>query len=411
MARYVPRPTLGLDPARFLRDHWQREPLLLRGALQHWQHPLEPADIAGLCLEEAVESRLVITPEEPGQHWQLEHGPLPEDRFSRLGEQRWSILVQAVDHWFEDYAVLFEAFDFIPGWQRDDVMVSYANRGGGVGPHFDHYDVFLVQVAGHRRWQLGQRCDDSNTGDSALQAQQPMQLLEQLHSVEQYDVGPGDILYVPPYQSHCGTALDDDCITVSVGFRAPSLEDILTSYDGLQSHATHTAVPGRLLRPAPDTRFDIGARLSNSDIQSIIDQLDEQPPDREDFAQWLARHLSLPRYHTAQARALPCDGELAQQVLEDCRDSSLYRDGAARLLYRAATPQGSGARACVYIDGMAFELEAALPPGALDALMARCCSPRYPRSEDWLAMLAIDGGAALASYLFEQQLLEPVEPG
>ena len=408
MARYIPKPSLAVDPGHFLANHWQRQPLLLRGALGNWHNPLAPEDIAGLCLEEVIESRLVIAPSAAQQRWQLEHGPLPEDRFTHLTQQGWSILVQAIDHWFEDYAVLFDAFDFIPAWQRDDIMISYATTGGGVGPHFDHYDVFLVQVAGHRRWELGQRCDDSNAGYSALESDQPMQLLQQFNVEQQYDVAPGDVLYVPPYQSHCGTELDDHCITVSVGFRAPSLQDVLTGYDALQDARGDCADPARLLRPAIDHRVDIGARLSDSDIQSIASQLENAPKDEQDFARWFARHASQRRYPIEEAQMLPCDGELACTILKENPAATLYRSGSARLFYRSAFSNGAGSCAYVYVDGVEFELLGERPAAELNALLARCCNPRYSAAGDWLALAETGGGGALASYLLEESLLDVV---
>ena len=147
----------SFDTDAFLRDYWQKKPLLIRNPWAAWHNPLEPDELAGLACESEVESRLIT--QQPGR-WDLEHGPLPEDRFESLGALPWTLLVQAVDHHVPEVAALIAPFRFIPDWRIDDVMVSYAVDGGGVGAHFDQYDVFLVQGLGRRRWQVGGRCDE-----------------------------------------------------------------------------------------------------------------------------------------------------------------------------------------------------------------------------------------------------------
>ena len=148
----------NFDTATFLRDSWQRKPLLIRNPWTAWANPLSPDELAGLACEDEVESRLISR---TAAELQAEHGPFPETRLSRLDKGSWTLLVQAVDHHLAEVAALLEPFRFIPNWRIDDVMVSVASDGGGVGPHFDHYDVFLIQGLGQRRWQLGQLCDET----------------------------------------------------------------------------------------------------------------------------------------------------------------------------------------------------------------------------------------------------------
>ena len=140
------------DVAAFLENHWQKRPLLIRNPWAAWANPLEPDELAGLACEEGVESRLII---HAGGKPSLERGPFAEDRFATLGKEPWTLLVQAVDHYVPDVAALIAPFRFVPDWRIDDVMVSYANDGGGVGPHYDQYDVFLIQGLGRRRWRVG----------------------------------------------------------------------------------------------------------------------------------------------------------------------------------------------------------------------------------------------------------------
>jgi 50S ribosomal protein L16 3-hydroxylase len=181
----------SFDMAEFLRETWQKKPLLIRNAWSSWSNPLEPDELAGLACEERIESRLVI---QSADGWKLEHGPMPEERFRKVGRNPWTLLVQAVDHHVPAVAALLEPFRFLPNWRVDDVMVSYAVDGGGVGAHFDQYDVFLVQGLGTRRWQIGGRCDEA----TELLPHNDLRLLAAFEPTEEWVLEPGDMLYVPP---------------------------------------------------------------------------------------------------------------------------------------------------------------------------------------------------------------------
>ena len=213
----------NFDGATFLRDHWQRRPLLLRGAWTGWQNPIEPDALAGLACEDGVESRLIT---QPRATWRVEQGPLPEARFGKLGTAPWTLLVQAVDQHVPDVAALLRWFRFIPNWRIDDVMVSYATDGGGVGPHFDQYDVFLIQGLGRRRWQVGAQCD----ADTVLLPHDDLRLLADFTPTDEWVLEPGDMLYVPPRFAHDGVAVGDECMTYSIGFRAPSRSELIAHY-------------------------------------------------------------------------------------------------------------------------------------------------------------------------------------
>ena len=199
-----------LDVDAFLRDFWQQKPLLLRKAFAAWSNPLDPDELAGLACEPGVESRLIT---QSGDRWGLEHGPLAEERFGRMDKAPWTLLVQAVDHHVPEVAALLEPFRFIPNWRVDDVMVSYAVDGGGVGAHSDNYDVFLVQGLGQRRWQVGARCDHT----TQLLPHDDLRLLASFEPTGEWILDPGDILYVPPGVPHNGIAVGDDCMTYSIG--------------------------------------------------------------------------------------------------------------------------------------------------------------------------------------------------
>lgn len=213
-------PELNLDRAAFLARHWQRKPLLVKNAISDFVPPLSSDELAGLALEDEVESRLI---EHRDHAWHLYHGPFRETDFVR--DDPWTLLVQAVDHYSPEVAELHRLVDFIPRWRTDDIMVSYATDGGGVGPHYDNYDVFLLQGEGQRLWRLGRHCDPS----ARLLPHDELRILADFETVDEYLLGPGDMLYVPPGVAHWGIA-QGECTTFSIGFRAPRVSEMLSRW-------------------------------------------------------------------------------------------------------------------------------------------------------------------------------------
>jgi 50S ribosomal protein L16 3-hydroxylase len=213
----------GLTPREFLQQHWQRKPLLVRGAFPDIVSPLTPAELAGLACEEGVESRLVEqTRKAPG--WKLRHGPFLHKDFKKLPKTRWTLLVQDVDKHVPAVATLLQPFRFIPDWRIDDIMVSYAADGGSVGPHVDAYDVFLLQVEGMRRWDIHTAPQPEHTAPG-LELKQ----VEPFEPEESWLLMPGDMLYLPPGVAHHGVAFGE-CLTYSVGFRAPTQTELLADF-------------------------------------------------------------------------------------------------------------------------------------------------------------------------------------
>lgn len=211
----------GITAEQFLSEYWQKKPLLVRNALPEIINILEPNDVKELALEENITGRLIKQKDKDSNQWSVKSSPLIKGDFQKM-PKLWTLLVQAVDHYSFDLAALWKKFPFIPQWRRDDIMVSYAPKGGSVGKHFDFYDVFLVQGYGHRRWQLGQMCD----ADTAFVPGQPLKLLPDMEVNFDEVLAPGDLLYVPPGLSHYGVA-EDDCLTFSFGFRMPNIADMM----------------------------------------------------------------------------------------------------------------------------------------------------------------------------------------
>lgn len=329
----------NFDVGAFLRDAWQARPLLVRTAWDDWRNPLEPDELAGLACEPGVESRLVTRLPE---RWELEHGPWPESRFGKLGRQPWTLLVQAVDHHVPAVAALLDAFRFVPNWRVDDVMVSYAVDGGGVGAHFDNYDVFLVQGLGRRRWQVGQRCDHA----TKLLPHDDLRLLANFEPVDEWILEPGDMLYVPPGVAHDGIAVGDDCMTYSIGFRAPSRAELVAAW-----------AEDVLAELEDDDRFTDPGRAAPANPGEIIPRdlarlqalVAERMLDRDSFAQWFGRYATAPRSSEIDWRP-----DLAA-TLDDLSShaaagSALLRNPASRFSF----VRGQAGALSLFVDGRSY---------------------------------------------------------
>lgn len=203
----------GASPEQFMRRYWQKKPLLIRQAVPGFTDALQPAGLFALAAREDVESRLVVGPS-GSRPWQLRHGPFKRRALPALSRPGWTLLVQGVDLQLDSAHDLLQRFRFIPNARLDDLMVSYAADAGGVGPHFDSYDVFLLQARGRRRWRIGRQKDLSLAPDL------PLKILQHFEPEQQFDLEPGDMLYLPPRYAHDGLALGP-CMTYSVGFQAP----------------------------------------------------------------------------------------------------------------------------------------------------------------------------------------------
>lgn len=200
------------DTERFMARYWQRRPLLVRGAFAPFADPLSPREVLALAADDNAQSRLVTR---TGRSWRLEQGPIPAQRIKQLPRRDWTVLVQDTNHFSRAAERLLERFDFIPQARVDDVMVSYAVAGGGVGPHVDSYDVFLLQGRGTRRWQI------ALDPDPALVPGLPLKVLARFAPQQEWVLEAGDMLYLPPGVAHHGVATSE-CLTWSIGFRAPT---------------------------------------------------------------------------------------------------------------------------------------------------------------------------------------------
>ncbi|MCR9278723.1 MAG: cupin domain-containing protein [Pseudomonadaceae bacterium] len=275
-----------LDPAQFLREYWQRKPLMVRSALPGFVSAISGEELAGLSLEPQIESRIVLE-DGDASPWQLLRGPFDESVYSKLPESGWTLLVQAVDLWLPEVADILQRVDFLPRWRMDDVMISYAPAGGSVGPHFDQYDVFLLQAEGTRRWQLGAACD----ADTKLLAGPELSIVADFEAVDEWLLEPGDMLYVPPGIAHWGVAMTD-CITYSIGFRSPSLPDLMAD---LSLEMLKAKNPARYRDPAL-TPAMATEQIHPAFLAQLKSQLVAMLDDDAVLADWFARFMTRPKY-------------------------------------------------------------------------------------------------------------------
>lgn len=274
-----------VSAAQFLKQYWQRKPLLLRQAFPDFHDPITPEELAGLACEQEVESRLVFT--EP-TNWRLQNGPFVERDFTSLPARDWTLLVQAVDQWVPEVKQLMQSVSFLPGWRVDDIMISYATAGGGVGPHFDYYDVFLVQGQGSRIWRTGQRC----SADDELRTDSGLKLLDHFGTEAEYELHSGDVLYVPPGVAHWGVSKDDS-LSYSIGFRAPSLSDMLIGFsdhisDQLSADQRYTD-PRLQPNIAPGEISTAALQQAGKSLLALLD-------DEAVLARWFGSAMTQPRY-------------------------------------------------------------------------------------------------------------------
>ncbi len=224
----------GFDAVEFIQDYWQKKPCLIRQVIPDYKSPISPEELAGLACESEVHSRLVVE-KDADTRWSVSYGPFQEKDFTTLPETHYSLLVSECEKWIPDLAELLDLFRFIPDWRIDDLMVSYASPGGSVGPHNDEYDVFLLQARGSRKWLY----TDTRLQQPDLIPGLELAILENFSADQEVVLIPGDMLYLPPGIAHHGIALDD-CMTISIGFRAPTAIEVFESIAlevGLQKSA------------------------------------------------------------------------------------------------------------------------------------------------------------------------------
>jgi len=386
-----PGKPLGMAPSTFLRDYWQKRPLLIRNAFAGFQTPVSPEDLAGLACEDGVLARL-IQHDRSRDGWTVRSGPFPEDLFPTLPDRDWTLLVQDVDKWDPDVRALLAHFDFLPRWRMDDVMISFAATGGSVGAHVDQYDVFLLQAHGQRRWQID--ASESIRGKRPALGFRPdveLKLLQVFKPSHDWVLGPGDMLYLPPNVPHNGVA-EDPCLTFSFGMRAPSSAELISDYlDTLVADADENI---RLEDPdlkVPADPHEIDAQAMQR-VVTALNAIRMNDPDR--LGDWFGRFITTYRAagEVMPSGPAPSRGEIEQGLAHHLL---LERHPWARLAWRRAKRGAS-----LYCSG----LDLAMP--VKDA--QRLCGAERLDGAAWRALSA-KGQQALLDLMAQgyYQLIDP----
>jgi 50S ribosomal protein L16 3-hydroxylase len=319
----------GLTPAQFLREYWQKKPLLIRNAVPGFKPLLSVDALAKLATQNHVESRLVTGFD--GQ-WALQHGPL--ETLPARDQRQWTVLVQGVNLHDAKADALLRQFSFVPDARLDDLMISFATDGGGVGPHLDSYDVFLLQAQGQRRWRIGPQKKDRTMIEGL-----PVKILANFEPDEEYVLNPGDMLYLPPQYAHDGVAIGD-CQTYSIGFRQPAYQELGEAF--LQFMADSIDLPGRYSDPELEPTSK-PAEIPRHMLSSLMDELNKIRFTEEDVTIFLGEYLSEPKHNvffTGPARPLTV-GKFGEAVMK----KGLVLSRKTLMLYRGKH---------VFINGESF---------------------------------------------------------
>ena len=284
-----PLPLLGgLSPQQFMKRHWQKKPLLVRQAVADFKPLLDRAALFDLAASEDAQARMVL--QEPGSvpGWRFKHGPFQRRALPPLKQAGWTILVQGVDLHHDAVHALMNRFRFVPDARLDDLMISYATDQGGVGPHYDSYDVFLLQAQGQRRWRIGRQKDLS------LQPDMPLRILANFEPEEEYLLEPGDMLYLPPRYAHDGIAVGE-CMTYSIGFRIPNRAELARELLQRLAEDAEDAVGVSLYRDPDQTAVDNPAEIPARMLTFAEDALRDALKDTHAFARGLGEYLTEPK--------------------------------------------------------------------------------------------------------------------
>lgn len=326
--------TLNLDIAQFLSEYWQKKPLLIKKAFPQFEDPISADELAGLACEEEISSRIVVTKD---NDWEVVQGPFED--YDSYGETHWQLLVQAVNHWYPDSQPLVEALRFLPDWRFDDLMASFATPSGGVGPHVDNYDVFIIQGEGERRWTVGDNTPQQRRGGNPNSP-----LVEDFTPIIDVVLEKGDMLYIPPGYPHCGETLTV-AMSYSIGFRAPSQQELVSEVaDYLLDNNLGQQ---RFTSQTEPSSAGIVSQDHQVGIMSLLSQLSQDP---NSYQIVLGKLLSQNRFELDL-----CEGEEAYSM-EDLQDAFAQGAGVSRIgglkvlrLENDATPR-------LFINGDVHEL-------------------------------------------------------
>jgi len=317
-------PLGNLTPEQFLKDYWQKKPLVIRQALPNIQCPISAEELAGLACEESVDSRIII--EKDGDHpWQPIFGPMDDNTFANLPESHWTLAVNDLEKVLPELAWISDLFRFIPDWRFDDLLCSYATDQGSVGPHFDLYDVFIIQGSGKRRWQISTaEVTEDNQAEGT-----PLRIQKTFNAEQEWILEPGDMIYIPPNVSHHGVSLGES-ISFSVGYRAVSHADLLNDFI---SHITQNLSPKLSYQDADLKVQTHPAEITDDAIERVSSIFKEYlNPNHPEIRRWFGRYMSDPKSENSDVPEKHI--ESIDELLEEIQaGAKLYRHPASRFAY------------------------------------------------------------------------------
>ncbi len=330
-------PLGNLSTETFLKEYWQKKPLVIRQALPDFQCPITAEELAGLSCEEEISSRIII--EKAGEHpWQPVFGPMDETTFEKLPESHWTLIINDLEKALPELASISDLFDFIPNWRFDDLLCSYATDQGSVGPHFDLYDVFIIQGEGKRRWQVSSAsvAEDNQVADS------PLRIQKTFNAEQEWVLETGDMIYIPPNVSHHGVSLGES-ISFSVGYRAVSHADLLNDFI---AHITQNLPPELTYRDTDLKTQTHSAEITNEAINRVKKIFREYlNPEHPEIERWFGRFMSDPKTEHTEPPTTPLSS-IDELIAGTENATVLSRHPASRFAFTKKEN-----KSVLYIDG------------------------------------------------------------
>ena len=358
----IPESLFGsISTRQFLEEYWQQKPLFVKGAWPDFTSPVSPDDLKDVACRDDVEARLIL--EEGGDYpWELRFGPFEPEELDGLGGSHWALLVQHMDRLNPDVGRMLEAVSFLPNWRLDDIMISFAPGEGGVGPHIDNYDVFLIQGLGRRRWQVGL----SPVIDESIVEDLDVRILANFTPDEEFEVEPGDLLYLPPRYAHHGIALGD-CMTYSIGCRAPSVQGLVS---GFLEHLMDTAGEEHFFSDPRRAPADQPGRIDSGIVSFARRALQGALANPDAFRIWLGEHLTEgPEFEDDGSGAVS-----AEQLLHLLGTGAQCRPRSAT---RLAFDRQDDGGIILFVQGRSLGV-----PGELLDFVSRLCRPTGIKAAD-----------------------------
>lgn len=339
----------------FLNNYWQKKPVVIRNAIPDFVNSLSPDELAGLALEEEVESRIVWeTPKEKTQ-WHLKRGPFTEQDFKMLPKSHWTLLVQGVDRLVPDIYELFDHFNFLPQWRIDDIMISFAALHGSVGPHYDNYDVFLYQAQGNREWSLTTKECNNNNYIQDLE----LRIMKDFDIEEKMILEEGDMLYLPPHVGHYGISLSEECMTYSFGYRSYQGQEL---WDSLGDYLSEKELFKDLYRDPNWSHLNNTSEITPPAWQSAQKLLRQIIEDEKTMKAWFGCFATRLDQQAEQQLSMPLEEEELSSVeffINELQNGfTLFRDSSCRFAYQATEKENDYK---FYINGCEWDVEGISP--------------------------------------------------